>query len=443
MAGEEPDAGSDAWKKIFNLLPPGSELKEVMLPRYTETNQLDSVLKAQVMTLVNETQIEGKTVAVEFFNPDQSTRGRIDLETATIDKTRGMLTTRNPVQIRFDQMEATGTGLYYQLETSKGALLGPATATITHRTPATAMNSPQSPFRAMAVVGMSLFTQSLLAKPPVPMTEAELAAIHADAASRAPVARERTADSQAGLEKNLADSDAASKAAAAFLASTDLPPVSDDEPVPPAEPLDVSDDIKRSVISCDGPIYFDPDERLLVFLKNVVVKDPRFDLTGANEAKAFFEEKPAESKKEKSDKPVTGPKKGKDEKPDSSKKDTGAADGKPAKKSSDSSMPGFGGDVGANIGEVERIVATGTIKIVQKATDGKEAIEASGGTFTYNVKTGEVTISGRYPWGRQGGRYVRSLKENNLIRISNGQMDTPGGGWEAGIPVPEKKTKNN
>ena len=48
-------------KKIpaISLLPNGSQLKGVMLPRYDEKRNLVGVLKAKAMTLVNEEQIDG------------------------------------------------------------------------------------------------------------------------------------------------------------------------------------------------------------------------------------------------------------------------------------------------------------------------------------------------------------------------------------------------
>lgn len=285
----------------------------------------------------------------------------------------------------------------------------------------------------MAAVGMSLFTQSLLAAPPTPMTAAEFAAIQADASSRESVAKDKTASAEADLDKNVADSDAASKAAAAFLAKSDLPPVKSDDPSDPAaKPLEVPADGNTTVISCDGPIYFDPDERVLVYLKNVTVNDPRFTFTGANEAKAFFAKKPAKPKEEKGEKTNTP-----------SKKDASATKDKPGKKASDKSIPGLSDDVATDIGDLERVVATGVIKIVQKPEDDKEPIEASGAIFTYNAKSGEITISGGYPWVRQGARYLRSKKANNLLRIypNESRFDTPGGGWDAGIPIPQKKPK--
>lgn len=135
LAGPEPIVPVDdgAWQKIFTLLPPGSELKDVMLPRYDEAQRLGSVLKAKIMTLISEHQIEGKSILVEFFNPDKTPRGRIDLVSATIDRTRGLLTTSEKVEIQMDGMKSTGTGLHYDLEAGKGFITGPATTVIRPR----------------------------------------------------------------------------------------------------------------------------------------------------------------------------------------------------------------------------------------------------------------------------------------------------------------------
>ena len=225
------------------------------------------------------------------------------------------------------------------------------------------------------------------------------------------------ASAETALQTDLTDSAAASTAAASFLVKADLPPVKADESAPAeeAKPLEIPDDPNNTLITCDGGIYFDPEEGVLVYLKNVKVSDPRFNMTGANEVKVFFEKKAAAPKK---GKPAAAEKKPK-------------ADG------------GMGEDMGASIGDVERIIATGVIKIDQKPADGKEPIQASGAVFTYNVKTGVATLSGGFPWVKQGARFFSSKKADNLLRIypDESRFDTPGGGWNMGFPVPQKKAK--
>jgi lipopolysaccharide export system protein LptA len=270
-------------------------------------------------------------------------------------------------------------------------------------------------YRTLALIGLAS-TSTLSAAPPVPMTDAEITAIQADAASRASVSREKAATAEATLHTDLADSNAASQAAATFLVQADLPAVTTEEAAAEeAKPMEIPDDPENTVITCDGGIYFDPDDGVLVYLKNVKVTNPRFDMTGANEVKVFFEKMaPAPEK----DKPAAGEK---EKRPDK----------------------GIGGDIGANIGEVERIIATGQIKIDQKPTDGKEPIQASGAVFTYNVEEGVATLSGGFPWVKQGKRFFSSKKADNLLRIfpDESRFDTPGGGWNMGFPIPEKKKK--
>ncbi len=274
------------------------------------------------------------------------------------------------------------------------------------------MNSSSSLLRATALLGVSLLTQPLLAAPPDAVTPAELAALQADAASKAPAAAAASASARASLEADLTDAAAASKAAAAFLVQADLPPVSTTAAGAAAKPLDVKSGPADTVINFEGGMYFDPEEGVLVYLKNVTVKDPRFDLSGANELKVFFGKKPA---KETKDQP------------------------EPAK--SDKPKNDFGGDMGANFGDVERIVATGTIVLSQKPTDAtKEPIKASGATFSYNLKADQILISGGFPWVLQGNRFLRAMEPNLLLRISPdaGRFDTEGH-WEMGGNIEQKK----
>lgn len=112
------------------MLPDGSELKGVMLPRYDKDHKLVGVLKSRTMRLVNAGQIDGRTVSIELFNPDQSPKGRIDLISATLFQEKGIVTAKEPVEIKSEQMTASGSGLYYSFKEGKGFLLGPTTTVL-------------------------------------------------------------------------------------------------------------------------------------------------------------------------------------------------------------------------------------------------------------------------------------------------------------------------
>lgn len=388
----------------ISLLPPGSQLQGVMFPRYDENQRLAGVLKAKAMTLINDETISGETVSIEFFNPDHSPRGRVDLKKAVFNQAKGTLDAREPVTLQSDRLSAKGAGLVYAFEQGEGFLLGPATTWI--QAPiATTMNSSHSPLRA-ATIGAALLTQALTAAPP-PVSAEEKAALHADAGSKAAEHAAAVTSTRADLARDLDASSAANAKAKAFLEKAELTAKSADAAPPPAaQPLDVKPGPQDTVINCDGGMYFDADQGVFVYLKNVRVNDPRFTLTGADELKVFLGKKPAE--------PATTP----------DKKDKDGA--------------GFG-----NFDEVERIVATGAVVIDQKPAPGKEPIKASGAIFSYNVKADQVIISGGYPWFIQQGICLRAKQPDLTIHLSPkaGTAVADPGEWETILPLEQLQKK--
>lgn len=397
-------------KKIpaVSLLPKGSELHEVMFPRYDETHRLVGSLKARAMKLVDEERFSGSSIAIEFFNDDQTPRGRVDLTSALIDQGKGMIVAREPVSLRSDRLNANGEGLHYDYESGEGFLVGPATTWIQNPTETT-MHSNSPILRTAGLVGMSLISQVPAAAPP-PVSEAEKAAQHADAAPSSADLAEANRQTRADLSSALGASEAANASAKAFLQKAELADASAKPAEPPAaKPLDVQPGPGDTVVRCDGGMYFDPDEGVFVYLKNVRVADPRFDMSGANELKIFL------GKKEPKPADASG----------SDKKDRKEKSG-PAGK----------------FGEVERIVATGAIVIDQKGVDGKDPIKASGALFSYNVKQDQVILSGGFPWVVQGGIALRATQPNLTLRIHPkvGKFDTEGA-WDTILPLEQLQKK--
>ena len=413
LAVEEPSSPGKNESSIpaISLLPAGSELENVILPTYDDEHQLTAVMKASIIRLVSANQIAGDAVNFEFFNPDRSRKGRIDFLKASYDEKIGMMVATGAVKIAFARLDAVGTGLRYSTETNEGILLGPA-STLIKAPPKTTMKIPSASIPAMAFVSLTTFPHELRAAPPTPITPQQMESLAADSASRADQAQAVGEKSKAALAAELAAGNRASKAAKAFLIQADLPVPPANAGDPEAKPLAVAAGMEDTLIECDGEIYFDAEEGVLVYMKNVSVKDPRFKLTGANELKVFFDKKPAKAGKNKNSNAETkSPKKG------------------------------LGSNFGDSIGDPARIVASGTILIEQTGGEGKEPIQASGGLFTYNIKADEVIISGRFPWVRQGNRFFSSKQANNLLRIfpKKASFDTPGGGWKTGFPLDMKK----
>jgi lipopolysaccharide export system protein LptA len=399
--GNEPPTAPKKKLSAVALLPSGSQMQRVMLPRYDDMHRLTGALKAETMTLVSGDVIAGDTISINFFNPDRSPRGRIDLDKAMLDQGRGLLRARENVTIQADRIHAQGKGLVYSFEQGEGFLTGPAVTRIQAATETT-MNSKSTPLRSTAAAIAA--TATLAAAPPAALTPEQSAVISADAASTAATHDEASTAARTKLRSELEVSAAATAAATAFLDEAELLDKSTTAAPDPAKPLDIKSGPADTVISCDGGMYFDADEGLFVYLKNVRVADPRFSLSGANELKVFLAKKPEQ----------------------------------PAAKKPADKNPGFA--LGAQFGDVERIVATGAVRILQKQPEaGKAPVEASGAIFNYHIKTGEIVLTGGFPWVRQGTNFMRAKEPNLNLRIQKNGSFVTEGNWDMGGTLEQKR----
>jgi hypothetical protein len=120
-----PELSPERNLPTMSLLPAGSILKKVVIPRYDKDKKLTAVLRSDEMTIIDNETVDGRLVKLEFFHPDRTQRGRIDLEMARYDQTKGMLTSQKPVDIVSSDFTAHGNGLIYSQKQSQGFLTGP------------------------------------------------------------------------------------------------------------------------------------------------------------------------------------------------------------------------------------------------------------------------------------------------------------------------------
>lgn len=348
------------------------------------------------MTLINPEHVQGENVLIRFYNPDRSLRGKVTLKSALFDQAKSRLTATEAVEITNDRLIARGTGLVYAFQGGEGFLRGPANTWISAAPTTTSMNA--SPFANAALIALCLSPFPLIATPPAFVSGDELAAIKSEAASVQPEADKLNITTKNALSEDIHRGDKASSSALTFINTSGIQTVAPKEPVNDAEakPLEIKPGAEDTLITCDGGMYFDADEGVLVYLKNVTVKDPRFNLKGASQLKVFFDKKP-EAKKA------------------LNKKDAGKPTG-PA----------------ANFGDVKKLIAEGAVVLDQKSVDGKEPVQASGSLLTYDIPSGEIIIHGGYPWVKQGTYYARAMEPNLTLRLLNSGSFSTEGNWQMG-----------
>lgn len=414
------DPVAEATKNPMALLPEGSVLHGVLLPRYDNNRNLVGDLKAEIMTLISEKEIQGENVLIKFYKPDRTLRGKVQLQKAVFNQSTSKLHADEPVEINTDNLVAKGSGLIYAFQDGKGFLIGPVNTRLSYpEPPATSMRPSAN--QTAAMLALCLAPSLTIASPPAYVSEAELAEIKTAAQTVKPKLDADTEAINATLTSDLTAAQKASDSAHTFVQAADLKNIAPAAPADEGAPLEVTPGPNDTVIKCEGGMYFDAEAGQLVYLKNVTVTDPRFTLTGADELKIFFakkdpKKKPAPSDKKKEEKKEPAP--SEPNKSETDKKET-------AKK------PEAIG-AAANFGDVQKLVATGTVRLVQKGVGGKEAVEASGGILTYDVPKGEIIISQRYPWVKQGNFYARAKQPNLTLRLLNSGSFSTQGDWEMG-----------
>jgi len=403
-----PEVQEPKVRKIpaISVLPDGSELEGVVLPRYDQELRLTGSLRADKLTLVSPEKIQGDNILITMIDPARpDIPTQITLGSAVLDQVRRIVRAEEDVTIHSARFTATGTALHLAFEEGRGYVSGPA-STVILAPPKTAMHMPVNshhPRLATVALGVVVATSAMVQARPPAVSADELAGLHRDAASIAAKVETQNKESSEGVAATAKLSGEISEAARTFLINQVLDP-GEAPPATPdreeAKPLEIEATPEDTRILSDGGFYFDAEEGILVYLENVRVLDSRFTLDGVDELKIIFAEKP-ESK---------------------------TVEGNP-KSEDDGPASGFA----AGVGEIERIIATGRVRFNQRQTqDRKPPVEASGALFNYDVAKGEIILSGGYPWVRQGGYYARALQPDLNLRIRRDGSFVTEGNWDTG-----------
>ncbi len=155
---------------------------------------------------------------------------------------------------------------------------------------------------------------------------------------------------------------------------------------------DTEKDSATIKIECDGGIYFDNENGILTYLKNIRLNESNsaFKLRCDDELKILF-----------------------DNKTENKKQDTSAKKTDPEQKNqADQSSNSF-----SSRGNLKEIIASGNVRITGENNDG-QAFLASGNTASYNAKSGEMILKGGRPTLQQSANeYLQAAEDGQWIRL--------------------------
>ncbi len=142
-----------------------------------------------------------------------------------------------------------------------------------------------------------------------------------------------------------------------------------------------------STVTCEDGLYFDSEKGLLVYLKDVVLVDPRFSLKCDDQLKVYLRHEPKKDKTPKAE----------------------PAKEEPIK------LPALSGD---GFSGVDYISAMGNVVMTRTDPKTKEIVEVRGQKATYNGKTAEIIVSGgNEQTVRQGVNFTRVSGKDSYIRV--------------------------
>ena len=155
-------------------------------------------------------------------------------------------------------------------------------------------------------------------------------------------------------------------------------------------------------VDCDGDLYFDMEEGVLVFMKNVRVRNPNLSMDCADHLKIYAE---------------FVPKKPGDKKPSERKQE------KEKEKEKEGEKPQVALPNGGNFdyNSIKTVAASGNVKASYTNKEG-ETSNAQADKITYNAKTGEIILTGS-PVIITPDAIIKNPNKDAFIRVySNGNM---------------------
>lgn len=157
-------------------------------------------------------------------------------------------------------------------------------------------------------------------------------------------------------------------------------------------------------VDCDGDLYFDMEEGVLVFMKNVRVRNPNLSMDCADHLKIYAE---------------FVPKKPGDKKPSERKQEK--EKGKAAEKEGEKPQVALPNGGNFDYNSIKTVAASGNVRASYTNKEG-ETSNAQADKITYNAKTGEIILTGS-PVIITPDAIIKNPSKDAFIRVySNGNM---------------------
>lgn len=145
-AGSADAVGAGEFPGL-QLLPPGTVVENISLPRY-ENHRVTALLQADKLCIVDRRTVELQGIHAALYNTD-GTKTEVQAGTVRYDFTTKKATSSGTVSVTDPRFSARGEKLLYNTDNSRGVLIGPVRTTFSTKAlkkkPAAATSPAETP----------------------------------------------------------------------------------------------------------------------------------------------------------------------------------------------------------------------------------------------------------------------------------------------------------
>ncbi len=369
---------------VLRVLPAGSTLKNVNIPRYNPDYSPASILIAEQLKVVSKQQIIGTKVEITLFDEYGALRVNTHMESVNYNQNKGLLQSNENLLFTADSFQISSQGVVLDWDKQRGFFLG-KNQTMFYINQSVSMKdttkNSQSKLLDTITKKKSNSTAAaalaLVSSPTILSTD-DLAQI--DQLSQPSTSHIQQIDIQVNTEISSSEksTERATKAKASFTKMIGVvPDPKADQPDP--EKLQPIKGKAHLSIKSDGVMFFDAIKGIMVFSNNVILNHPQYTFTCDGELKVFLKKEPKQV--------------------DSKNKD-----------SKKTSKPN------ESFGDISQIVATKNILIKGKDNEGNP-IGARAGSLVYNHTTGAIVLRGLHSQLTTVDKQIKITSKDGYIMI--------------------------
>ncbi|MFT5632788.1 MAG: lipopolysaccharide export system protein LptA [Rubritalea sp.] len=384
----------------LELLPSGSILKKISIPRYNKDYTPSSLLTADQLEVISEEEIQGTHVGISFYDAKGNIKRCSVLNSVNYNQATGLLTSKENLTFSGGTFTASSQGLTLDWENQRGFLLGKNQTLIYIKQSILMKNSNPQPLKASSKAKSLATTAAVavIASSPSFLSAQDLAQIDQVSKPSTELLIQQLDQTKASLAATVV---AEAKIATIRKELTEklgaVPPIDITQPVP-LELLPTKG--KQFIRITSDQLLFDAKKGIFVYYGNVRITHPKYTFSCDGELKIILSEA-ATSKKLKPEE---------------------RAKLKP-------------NDL---FDDVSQVIATKNVIVQGKDNKGRP-VNAVTQNLTFTKTTGDIILKGKGSRITTADGQLKVVTNNGYLKLDQ-NFNASGQGTNTVLSVPEKKS---